>query len=202
MSATWPIWLLAVLLPAITLLGQNMCVWPTPRFLARGSDAALGFGLHGLSLPRRPPCLGLLHRDQFHLPEHGGKLVSASLALSCLCFMPLWILAVKKARSLRHQAFVRASRVGDCIVQARTLPESHERISRQPRPTPARLLGRGPIHWYDRISQNSGTSRIAMTFRPTPARTNCGSIARPDRSTSTDSSTGPPRHIPIGSRTS
>ena len=33
MSTTGQMWLWAVLLPAITFLSQNMCVWPAPRFL-------------------------------------------------------------------------------------------------------------------------------------------------------------------------
>ena len=40
------------------------------------------------------------------------------MALSCLCFIGLWILAVGSANSLRHRAFVRASQVGDRLVQA------------------------------------------------------------------------------------
>ena len=33
MSTTGQMWLWAILLPALTLLFQNMCVWPAPRFL-------------------------------------------------------------------------------------------------------------------------------------------------------------------------
>jgi hypothetical protein len=51
--------------------------------------------------------------------NNDGELVRRiSMALSCLCFIGLSILAFKSANSLRHQAFVQASRVGDRVVQA------------------------------------------------------------------------------------
>ena len=40
------------------------------------------------------------------------------MALTCLCFIGLWTLATRSANSLRHRAFVQASRVGDRLVQA------------------------------------------------------------------------------------
>jgi hypothetical protein len=40
------------------------------------------------------------------------------MALACLCFMGLWVVAVGSGLALRHRAFVRASHVGDRVVQA------------------------------------------------------------------------------------
>jgi hypothetical protein len=53
-----------------------------------------------------------------YLKRDGELVRRASMALNCVCFVGLWILAVGTASSLRHQAFVRSSRVGDQLVAA------------------------------------------------------------------------------------
>lgn len=120
MSTTGQMWLWAVLLPAITFLSQNMCVWPAPRFLGGvalmllwGSAYTVFFFLAALPASVYFVATSLIYRNK------DGELVRRiSMALSCLCFIGLYLLAIRSANSLRHRTFVQASRVGDRLVQA------------------------------------------------------------------------------------
>ena len=120
MSTTKQMWLWVGLLPVLTFLGLNMCVWPVPRFL--GVVALMLLWLPTVTvfpfLAAIPASLwfavtGLVSRNR---DGEFGRRVSKSLA--CLCFIGLWLLALWSAGPMRHRAFVRASVVGDSIVQA------------------------------------------------------------------------------------
>jgi len=115
-------WLLAVLLPAITFLFQNMCVWPAPRFL--GVVALMLLSVSEFTvlffLAAFPASVYFGTTSLIYLKKDGELVRRTSMALSCLCFIGLWIVAMGSANSLRHRAFVQASRVGDQLVLALT----------------------------------------------------------------------------------
>jgi hypothetical protein len=120
MSTTAQMWLWAMLLPPIMLLSQSMCVWPAPRILGVVALSLLWVSVFTvwLFLAALPASVyfgvtGLIYRKL-----DGELLRRTSLAASCLCFIGLWILAVRSSNALRHQAFVKASRVGDRVVLA------------------------------------------------------------------------------------
>jgi hypothetical protein len=120
MSTTGQMWLLAVLLPAITFLSQNMCVWPAPRFLGALALMLLSGSAFTalLFLAALPASVYFAATSLVYRNKDGEFVRRISMTLSCLCFMGLWILAIGSAHSLRHWAFVQASRVGDHLVQA------------------------------------------------------------------------------------
>lgn len=120
MSDTLQPWLLAILLPGLTLLGQHMCVWPAPRFLGPVAYFLLcmspSAGL--LFLVALPLSIYLLAVGLINWRVDGELVRQASRALACACFAGLWILSIRRAISLRRRAFLRASHVGDRIVRA------------------------------------------------------------------------------------
>ena len=120
MSNTGQTWLWAILLPAITFLSQDMCVWPAPRFLGVLALMLLSVSVFMVFLFLAAfPALGYFAITSLVYWKKDGEFVRRiSLALSCLCFVGLSILAIGSANSLRHRAFVQASRVGDRVVQA------------------------------------------------------------------------------------
>ena len=120
MSTTGQMWLWAVLLPAITFLSQNMCVWPAPRFLGVVALMFLSVSLVTMFvvLAALPASVYFGATSLIYLKRDGELVRRASMALSCVCFVGLWFLAVVTASSLRHRAFVQSSRVGDQLVQA------------------------------------------------------------------------------------
>jgi hypothetical protein len=120
MSNTGQTWLWAILLPAITFLSQDMCVWPAPRFLGAPALMLLSVSVFTVFLFLAAfPALGYFAITSLVYWKKDGEFVRRiSMALGCLCFIGLWILANGSANSLRHRAFVRASRVGDHLVQA------------------------------------------------------------------------------------
>ncbi len=120
MSTTGQMWFLAVLLPAITFLFQNVCVWPAPRFLGGVALMLLYVSVSTvvLFLAALPASIYFGATSLIYLKTEGELILRGSMALSCLSFMGLWLLAIRSAGFLRHRAFVQASRVGDRIVQA------------------------------------------------------------------------------------
>jgi hypothetical protein len=120
MSTSLQMWLLAVLLPACTLLFQNMCIWPAPRFLGGVATLLLDVSITTVVvfLAAVPASEYFVVTSLVYLKSDGELAWRGSMALSCLCFMGLWILAIWSAGRLRHRAFVQASRVGDRIVHA------------------------------------------------------------------------------------
>jgi hypothetical protein len=120
MSTTRQMWLWAVLLPAIAFLSQNMCVWPVPRFLGTVALMMLWFFLWTVVffLAALPGSVYFVVTSLIYRNKDGELVRRISMALSCLCFIWLWILAIGSANTLRHKAFVRASRVGDRLVWA------------------------------------------------------------------------------------
>lgn len=120
MSDTLQLWLLATLLPGLTLLGQNMCVWPVPRFLGPVALFLLWWSVStGLFfLAALPLSIYFLAAGLINWRVDGELVRQASHALACICFAGLWILSLRRAISLRRQAFVRASHAGDRIVRA------------------------------------------------------------------------------------
>jgi hypothetical protein len=120
MSTTGQMWLWAVLLPVITFLSQNLCVWPAPRFLGVVAVVLLNASLCTLLVFIAAfPGLMYFVATSFIYRNRAGELFRRiSFALSCLCFIGLWILAIGSANLLRHRSFVQASRVGDRLVHA------------------------------------------------------------------------------------
>ncbi|MGO9464446.1 MAG: hypothetical protein ACLQIB_28070 [Isosphaeraceae bacterium] len=119
MSTTAQMWVWAVLLPALTFLTQNMCVWRAPRFLGVAALLLLSVSLSTLLffLAAIPASVYFGTTSLLYRKKDGELVRRTSMAASCLCFMGLWILAIGSANSLRHRAFVQASRVGDRLVQ-------------------------------------------------------------------------------------
>jgi hypothetical protein len=97
-----------------------MCVWPAPRSL--GIVAAMLLSASAftvlLVLAALPASVYFGATSLIYVKKDGELLRRASIALSCLCFVGLWFLAMWSANALRHRAFVRASQVGDRIVHA------------------------------------------------------------------------------------
>jgi hypothetical protein len=119
-TATGRMWLWAVFLPVVTFLARNMCVWPGPRSLGVVAATLLSASVFTvlLALAAVPASVYFGATSLVHMKKDGELLRRASIALSCLCFVSLWFLAMWSANALRHRAFVRASQVGDRIVQA------------------------------------------------------------------------------------
>lgn len=114
------LWLWAVVLPAVTLFAQSMCVWPAPRFLGDVALILLSVSLATLFL-LLAAIVGSIYfsaTSLLYCRRRGEFLRRASLALGCLCFIVLSILAIGAANALRHRAFVRGSRAGDRIARA------------------------------------------------------------------------------------
>jgi hypothetical protein len=120
MSTTRQMRLWAVALPAITFLTQNMCVWPAPRLLGFVSLLLLSVSASTTLcfLAALPASVYFGATSLIYLKKEGELARRTSMALSCLSFIGLWILAMGSANSIRHRSFVRASRVGDRLVQA------------------------------------------------------------------------------------
>ncbi len=120
MSTTWPIWLLALLLPAFCFLSMNMCIWTAPRWLGPVADALLWLQaiVVGPFLIALPMAIYFLATALICQNIDGKLAERISTALACLCFLGLTSLAMRLAGALRHQAFVRAARIGDSLVQA------------------------------------------------------------------------------------
>lgn len=120
MSTTAQMWLLAMLIPAFMFLGQNMCVWPAPRFL--GGTALLllyvSMATFSLFLAALPAALYFVVTAFVNRGVDGEFLHGISNALACVWFMGLWILSGDSAFRLRHRAFVKTSLVGDQIARA------------------------------------------------------------------------------------
>jgi hypothetical protein len=120
MSVTGLMWLLAFLLPVLTFVGQNMCVWSAPRSLGDPSISLLYLSVLTvlMFLAAVLASIYLAVSGVFQRGTPGELSRRISRALACLTFMGLWILAIGSARSLRHRAFDRASHAGNPIVQA------------------------------------------------------------------------------------
>ena len=98
----------AILLPVFIFFADTMCVWPGPRFLGH-----VAFTLGQFSL-----LTALAFLIAVPVSIHYALKRQKPEFLACLCFIALWIMAVWSASLVRHRAIVRASRVGDQIVQA------------------------------------------------------------------------------------
>lgn len=112
-------WACALLLPPIAFLSLSIAVWPAPRALQGWANLILIFSPFTVSpiaaaVPYSVYCVvtGISRRQSGELAPHLSK------ALACAVFTVLTIIAFKSAFSLRHQAFVEASHIGDNIVQA------------------------------------------------------------------------------------
>lgn len=118
MSAVGQMWLWAILLPAMFVLTQNMCVWRTPRFLGGVALFLLyeSYCTFLLFLAALPGFLYFGAASIIYRQTDGELVRRTSLAACCLFFMALWLLALKAAGSFRHRAFVQASRVGHQLV--------------------------------------------------------------------------------------
>ena len=100
-------WRWVILLPVLTFLAGNMSVWPAPRFLRYVALGLVSF----------PPLTVFVFL--FAVPASLWYALTRkwSKSAACLCFIGLWLPALWWGDSLRHRAFVRASQVGDQIVQ-------------------------------------------------------------------------------------
>ena len=114
------IWFWAVLLPVLTLLGQGLCLLPAPRFLGWLASAAvfssvytIFFVLFGLPASVYFAVVGLVRYK-----KPGETLRAFSKSLGWLCLSILICAALLAGTYVRHLAFVRASHVGDRIVEA------------------------------------------------------------------------------------
>jgi hypothetical protein len=113
-------WRWAILLPVATFLAGNMCVWPAPRFLG-----FVALGLVSLIvwtfvafLAAVPASVYFTVTGFIHRRRDGETYRRISQAVACWFFIVLWLLAMIAVHSFRHRAFVRASQVGDRIVQS------------------------------------------------------------------------------------
>ncbi len=113
------IWFWAVLLPVLTFLGQGLCLLPAPRFLGWLASAAvfsavytIFFVLFGL-----PACVYFAVVGLVRYKKPGETLRAFSKSLGWLCLSILICAALLAGTYVRHLAFVRASHVGDRIVE-------------------------------------------------------------------------------------
>ena len=113
------LWACAVLLPAIAYLSMSMVIWSTPRSF--GGDAIKLLLLSPFvvspivaAVPYSIYCVvqGIIQRKE------GEFLTHLSRSLACFSFTLLTIVALRSWILHRHQAFVRASEIGDEVVQA------------------------------------------------------------------------------------
>ena len=120
MSATKKMWLWVVLLPVLTFLGLNMCVWPGPRFLGAAALMLLWFSALTVLvfLVAMPAALWFAATGLVYRKKEGELIRRVSKSLACVSFAGLWVVALWLAQSIRHQAFVEASFVGNRVVQA------------------------------------------------------------------------------------
>ncbi len=119
-SATAELWQWALLLPLLTFVSESMCVWPAPRFLGGLAEMLVfvsAFTVFGI-LAAVPASVGFAIRGLVYWKRDGEFVRNTSRSLACVVFVVLWLVAWSSAASIRHRAFVRASLIGDHIVQA------------------------------------------------------------------------------------
>ena len=120
MSLSKKLWLSALVIPSFELVGSTMCTWSQPRLL--GSIAlpllAAQTPLVLLVLLAVPlvPCFLIIGVLRMHNDRQ--FLQGLSRALACTCMIAAWALAFIASLHFRHDAFVRAEKVGNRVVDA------------------------------------------------------------------------------------
>lgn len=118
--STKQIWLWSVLLPVLSFFGQSLCVLPVPRFLGVVAEIPLWLAVFTVYfvLVAVPASIYFAVIAVIRRKKDGELIRGLSKSLACLCFVALWFVSMVSGESLRHRAFVRASHVGDRIVEA------------------------------------------------------------------------------------
>ena len=114
------IWLWAVLLPIFSFVGQILCLLPAPRFLGIITGITLWFSVLTVfcMLIAVPASIFFFVQALYRWRRKGELLRGFSISVACLCLAALWFVSVLAGEYFRHNAFVRASHVGDQVVQA------------------------------------------------------------------------------------
>ena len=117
------IWISAVLLPVLTLLGQGLCLLPAPRFLGWLAWGAVFSSVYTIFLVffGLPASVYFAVVGLVRYKKPGETLRAFSKSLGWLCLAGLLLFAIGSGAYVRHLAFVRASHVGDRIVEALAL---------------------------------------------------------------------------------
>jgi len=117
---TKSIWRYALVVPLLTFISMNMAVWRSPQILGGVALTLLEFAAMTVLfvLAAIVALIYFAAHGLIYWKKEGNFVRQMSRSLACLCFIGLTFVAVRQGLSLRHQAFIEASRIGDRIVQA------------------------------------------------------------------------------------
>jgi hypothetical protein len=117
------IWRWAIFLPVLTFVAEGLCLLPTPRFLGIVAWAAVFASVYTVIFVFLGPPAAVYYAvvGLVRYKKPGETLRAFSISIGWLCLAGWLLFAIGSGAYVRHLAFVRASHVGDRIVEALAL---------------------------------------------------------------------------------